>query len=109
MRTIRFIRRLSLLNLCLFFMAFGGDDHNVENTYGHSLMAREAVANVLIGKVRTGYMTEAEAKVVAQKILYQNAVDLFGTELYLTGGLVKPAFQGGAFSGIRLAYSLLSA
>ncbi len=61
-------------------MAFGGDFHNVEGAYAHSLMAREVVANVLIEKVRTGYMTEAEAKAVAQKILYQNAKDLFGLE-----------------------------
>jgi len=61
-------------------MAFGGDYHNVENAYGHSLMARAVVANVLIEKVRTGYLTEAEAKDIAQRILLTNVINVFGIE-----------------------------
>ncbi len=58
-------------------MAFGGDYHNVENTFGHSLMARAIVSKVLIEKVRIGYFSEDEAKNIAKKILYDNAVELF--------------------------------
>jgi len=61
-------------------MAFGGDFENVENIYGHSLMAREVVSKVLIDKVRTGYLTEKEAIEIADKILYRNAADLFRLE-----------------------------
>jgi len=58
-------------------MAFGGDYHNVENTLGHSLMARAVVSKVLIEKVKTGYLTEQEAMQIATRILYDNGVDFF--------------------------------
>lgn len=58
-------------------MAFGGDYHYAEGSYGHSLVARNVVSNVLIEKVKTGYLTEAEAIEIAQRILHDNAVDLY--------------------------------
>lgn len=61
-------------------IAFGGDYHNVENAFGHSLMARMVVAKVLIEKVKTGYLTEEEAKQIAERIFYKNALDLFRIE-----------------------------
>ncbi len=61
--------------------AFGGDYHNVENTFGHALMARAIVAKVLIEKVRTAYLTEAEAIDVARRILRDNAIELYGLQL----------------------------
>ncbi|MCG8308407.1 MAG: amidohydrolase family protein [Cytophagales bacterium] len=61
-------------------MAFGGDYHNVENTYGHALMAREIVARVLIEKVRSGYLTESEAREIARRILFTNIMEIFGIE-----------------------------
>jgi predicted TIM-barrel fold metal-dependent hydrolase len=61
-------------------MAFGGDYHNVENILGHSLMARMVVSNVLIEKVKTGYLTEEEARQIAERLLYKNALDLFRIE-----------------------------
>lgn len=61
-------------------MAFGGDYHNVENILGHSLMARMVVSKVLIEKVKTGYLTEEEAKQIAERLLYKNALELFNIE-----------------------------
>ena len=61
-------------------MAYGGDYHNVENAYGHSLIARAVVAQVLVDKVRDGYFTEAEAKQTAERILLTNVIDLFEIE-----------------------------
>jgi uncharacterized protein len=58
-------------------MAFGGDFENVEGVYGHLLLAREVVANVLIEKVRKRYFTEEEALKIARMILHDNAVNLF--------------------------------
>ena len=58
-------------------MAFGGNFHNVEGTFGHSLFAREIITKVLTEKVRTGYFTEEEAKNVAKRILYDNAAELY--------------------------------
>lgn len=61
-------------------MAFGGDFHNVENILGHALMARMVVSKVLIEKVKTGYLTEKEAKGIAERLLYKNALELFRIE-----------------------------
>ena len=61
-------------------VAFGGDYHNVENTYGHSLMARAIVAKVLVEKVKTSYFSEQEALGVARRILLSNLIDVFGLE-----------------------------
>ncbi|MBE9463567.1 amidohydrolase family protein [Dyadobacter subterraneus] len=58
-------------------MAFGGDYDNVENAYGHSLIARSVVSNVLTEKVRTGYLSENEAIDIARRILHDNAINLF--------------------------------
>ena len=55
-------------------MAFGGDFYNVEGTFGHLVMAKQVISNVLTAKVRDGYFTEAEALKVAQMILHDNAV-----------------------------------
>ncbi|MBV6642567.1 MAG: amidohydrolase family protein [Cyclobacteriaceae bacterium] len=61
-------------------MAFGGDYHNVESTFAHSLIARGIVSKVLIEKVGSGYLTEAEALEIAKRILHDNAIDLFKIE-----------------------------
>jgi len=55
-------------------MGFGGDFTNVEGTYGHLLIARQVVSNVLTAKVRDGYFTESEAIKIAQMILHDNAI-----------------------------------
>jgi hypothetical protein len=57
-------------------MAFGGDFHNVEGVYGHLLFARQVVANVLIEKVRSRYITENEAIKIAGMILHDNALSV---------------------------------
>ena len=58
-------------------MAFGGDA-TVEWTYGHSVMARQAVTEVLSRMFEEGYLSEEEAISVARKILRENAIELFG-------------------------------
>jgi len=59
-------------------MGFGGDYVHVEGTYGHSVIARENIARVLSDKVDDQSMTLDEAKVVARKLLRENALKLFG-------------------------------
>ena len=61
-------------------MAFGGDYHNVESTYAHSLIARDIVANVLVEKVKAAYLTEEEATSIAARVLRDNAIALFKIE-----------------------------
>ena len=58
-------------------MAFGGDFLYVEDVYGHMLMARETVANVLVDKVKSGYFSENEAIRIARMLLHDNAVRIF--------------------------------
>ncbi len=58
-------------------MAFGGDHTNVEKTYGHSVMARKVVAKVLTEKVAAGYFTEKEAIDIANRLLRENALEIF--------------------------------
>jgi len=64
-------------------MAFGGDYIFPEGSYGHSLVARQLVAEVLAEKVQQGYFTESEAIWAADRLLRQNAIDLFGLERFL--------------------------
>ena len=56
---------------------FGGDYLFVEGAYAHAKMARENVARVLAAKVAEDYMTEDEARTVAQMLLRENAKEFF--------------------------------
>ncbi len=58
-------------------MAFGGDYTPVELAYGHSVIAREVVAKVLIEKVAAGYISEHEAIDIAIRLLRDNALEIF--------------------------------
>lgn len=60
-------------------MAFGGDA-SIEWTYGHSVMARKAVTQVLTKLVNDGYFTVDDAVEIAERVLRTNALDLFMIE-----------------------------
>lgn len=62
-------------------MAFGGDCMVVENVYSELKTAKHIISNVLINKVRDGYLTEKEAKVVAKMIIYDNAAKFYNLHL----------------------------
>jgi hypothetical protein len=62
-------------------MCFGGDCQNVEGAYGASVLARETVSAALINKVKTGYLTEEEAIVIAKKVLRENAINIYNIKL----------------------------
>ena len=57
-------------------MAFGGDFMNVEGIYGHLQFSKQIVSNVLISKVKDGYISENEAIKIAQKIFHDNAIEI---------------------------------
>jgi hypothetical protein len=57
--------------------AFGGDYRMPELAYAHSLMAREAVAEVLAERVEAGYLAEEDAPVLARRSLAENGIALF--------------------------------
>jgi predicted TIM-barrel fold metal-dependent hydrolase len=58
-------------------LGFGGDYVHVEGAYGHSVIARENIARVLSEKMDDQSMTPDEAKIVARKLLRENALRLF--------------------------------
>ncbi len=58
-------------------MAFGGDYSPVELAYGHSVMARAVIAKVLTEKVEGGYISEHEAIDMANRLLRDNALEIF--------------------------------
>ena len=62
---------------------FGGDYIFPEGSYGHSLVARQILAEVLAEKVQAGYFSEREAVWAARIILRDNAVELFGLKRFL--------------------------
>jgi uncharacterized protein len=58
-------------------MAFGGDQRCVENTYGQLILAKRIISDVLINKIRKGYISESEAKTIARMILHDNAMNFY--------------------------------
>jgi predicted TIM-barrel fold metal-dependent hydrolase len=58
-------------------MAFGGDAMVVENVYSELKIAKRIISDVLCNKVRNGYITEPEAKIIAKMILHDNAAKLY--------------------------------
>jgi hypothetical protein len=58
--------------------AVGGDYRMPELSYAHSLMAREAVADVLVERVEAGDVREEDAPVLARRLLAENGIALFG-------------------------------
>ncbi|HEV2121450.1 MAG TPA: amidohydrolase family protein, partial [Chloroflexota bacterium] len=57
--------------------AFGGDYRMPELSYAHSLMAREAVADVLAERVELGLLPEHDAPVLARRLLAENGIAFF--------------------------------
>lgn len=61
-------------------MAFGGDYVIVEGAYAHSRVARRIVSEVLTEKVKSNYASREDAHELADKVLRENAWDLFKLE-----------------------------
>lgn len=57
-------------------MGFGGDT-SVEWALGHSVMAREIITDVLVKMVEEGNCTEPDAIKIAERILRENAIEIF--------------------------------
>ena len=63
-------------------MAFGGDYGTpVEKAYGHLVMAREDVAEVLARRIERGQMSESRALDLARKWFWDNPVELYRLEV----------------------------
>jgi len=60
--------------------AFGGDYRMPELAYAHGQMAREAVADVLADRVEAGWIAEADASALANRLLRDNGLKLFAID-----------------------------
>ena len=61
-------------------LGFGSDVRFPEMVYGHLLMARSCVADVLAGKVASDFLSEEEAVSLARRMFYDNGVALYGLD-----------------------------
>lgn len=62
---------------CNKILGFGGDYLFVEGVYGHSVIARQNILRVIKEKVEEGAFTESQAIQLAQRLLRDNALELF--------------------------------
>ena len=58
-------------------LGFGSDVHFPELVYGHLLMARSCLADVLAEKVDRDFLSERCAIDLARKMMHDNAVELY--------------------------------
>ena len=58
-------------------MMLGGDNWHAEETFASLMQARRLIAEVLRGKVRSGYFSDRDARRLAVKIFYKNAIAFF--------------------------------
>ncbi len=61
-------------------LGFGSDVKSPEMIYGHLVMARACVADVLAEKVERDFLSEEEAVSLAGRMFRDNALDLYGIE-----------------------------
>ena len=61
-------------------LMLGTDTASLEGMYGTVKFTRRVLAEVLADKIEKGYWTEEVALQAARRILYHNAVDLYGLE-----------------------------
>jgi predicted TIM-barrel fold metal-dependent hydrolase len=64
-------------------LAYGGDTQTPWTSYGGSVMARDCVAAVLARKVDEGTMTMQDARIIAKRLLRDNAVEFYHLEPFL--------------------------
>jgi predicted TIM-barrel fold metal-dependent hydrolase len=58
-------------------LGFGSDVHFPEFIYGHLLMARSCIADILSEKVKRDFISEEVAMDLVNKMLRENAVELY--------------------------------
>jgi hypothetical protein len=73
-----FLRRFLTAVPASKLFAFGGDSTVAEPVYGHLRIARADIARVLSTMVAAEQLDVAEAKTIAERILRENALEVFG-------------------------------
>jgi predicted TIM-barrel fold metal-dependent hydrolase len=63
--------------------AFGGDTQTPEGSYGHCVLTRRILAEVLTEEVLAGRMSESDASFIARRLLRENAIELYKLQRFL--------------------------
>lgn len=58
--------------------AWGGDHGLIEHSYASLMLAKDLIAEVLASKVATGYFSEKTSLAVAEKIMGENSIRVYG-------------------------------
>ena len=58
-------------------LGFGGDCKYAEQSYGHSVIARDNIIRVLDEIVADGDLTETQAIEIGKRIMHDNAAEVF--------------------------------
>ena len=73
----RFLKEALLAAPASKFFAFGGDYVSVETIVGHARLARDGITRALSELVTDGYFSEQDAHETAQRIMRDNALEVF--------------------------------
>lgn len=76
--SIDFLKKYIMTSPINKMMVFGGDDLYVENLVGHAKIARKGISKVLSELVHDKWITESDAVEIADRIMWQNAEDIYG-------------------------------
>lgn len=74
---VRFLKEFLMAVPVTKILTFGGDYHAVECVVGHAAIARRGIAQVLAELVEEGWMPESDVEYVANRIMRDNARELF--------------------------------
>lgn len=75
--SVRFLKEFLMAVPANRILTFGGDYTAVENVVGHAATARQGIAQALAELVEEGWLPESEVEYVANRIMRDNARELF--------------------------------
>jgi uncharacterized protein len=78
--SIDFLKKHIMTSPINKIMVFGGDELYVENIIGHAKLARKGISIALSELVKDKWISETDSIVIAEKIMWKNAVDIYGID-----------------------------
>lgn len=77
---VRFVKEFLTAVPASKLLAFGGDYMAVENVVGHAVLARRGISQALCELAEEGWLSESDIEYVANRIMCDNARELFRVE-----------------------------
>jgi hypothetical protein len=78
--SIDFLKKYIMTSPINKIMVFGGDDLYVENLIGHAKVARKGISLALSELVKDKWISELDSIEIAERIMWKNAVDIYGVD-----------------------------